>query len=48
MQHAIDVFLVIFDQLFYSEFLRLLVFALQFLESQSHAANVGLIKAFRG
>ena len=32
MQHTVDVFLAIFDWLFCSKFLRLFVFALQFLE----------------
>ena len=48
MQYAIDVFPTVLDQLFYSKFLYLLVFALQFLKSQSYAANAGLIKAFKG
>ena len=46
MQHIIDVFLLVFDRLFCSEFLRLFVFALQFLEFQSHIIDVGIIRAF--
>ena len=33
MQHAINVFLAVFDRLFRSKFPYLFVFALQFLES---------------
>ena len=48
MQHVIDVLLIILDQLFGFKFPRLFVFGLQFLESQSHAADAGLIRAFEG
>ena len=47
MQHIVNIFLAILDQLFCFEFLRLFVFTMQFLEFQSHAANINLIKAFR-
>ena len=48
MQYAIDVLPAILDWLFYSEFLHLFVLTLQFLESQSHAANADFIRAFKG
>ena len=48
MQYAIDVLLTFFDWLFRSEFPRLFVLTLQFLESQSYATNASLIKAFGG
>ena len=47
MQHAINIFLTVLDQLFRFEFLRLFVFALQFLKSQFHATDAGLIRAFK-
>ena len=46
MQHAVDVFLAVFDWLFCSKFPYLFILTLQFLESQSYTANAGLIKAF--
>ena len=48
MQYAVDVLPAVLNQLFCSKFLRLFVPVLQFLESQSHAANADLIKAFGG
>ena len=39
MQYVINILLVIFDQLFCSKFPRLLVFALQFLESWFSVTN---------
>ena len=48
MQHAIDVLPAILDRLFRFEFPRLFVFALQFLESQSYAANASRIRVFGG
>ena len=48
MQHAVDVFLAVFDWLFRSELLGLLVFLLEFLQPQSHAPNADFIRTFGG
>ena len=48
MQHAVDVFLAIFDRLFHSELLGLLVFLLKFLQLQSHAPDIDFIRTLGG
>ena len=45
IQHAVDVFLALFAELLISsELSDLLVFILEFLQSQFHAANAGFIR----
>ena len=48
MQHAVNILSAVFNRLFYSEFLHLFVFALQFLKFQFYATNADLIRTFRG
>ena len=48
LQHAINILLVVLAQLFRPEFPGLLVFLLEFLQPQFHAANASFVKAFGG
>ena len=48
VQYAINVLSIVFTQLFFFELLGLLIFLLEFLQTQSHTANASLVETFGG